>query len=178
MNRVVLVGRITKDPELKTIPNGSVVNFSLAVNRPYLSKSGEREADFVNCVTFNKQAENLSRYIRKGGLLAVEGRLQTRTYTANDGSTRYVTEVVCDSIQFLESKSSNYSSENKNSNNENYQNNNSYQAGNSFQARNQNSYEDLQYEKYSPEDDQKADKTNRTESVESQYGITDDDLPF
>ena len=105
MNRVILVGRITKDPEMKmTQSNIPVVTFTLAVNRQFSDQSGEKQADFIQCVVWRKQAENLARFVRKGALLGVEGRIQTRQYEADNG-TRYVTEVVCDSIQFLESKS-------------------------------------------------------------------------
>lgn len=110
MNKVILVGRITKDPELKTIASGSsVVNFTIAVNRPMAAQQNngeqgnDRNADFISCVIWNKQAENLSKYVKKGALIGVEGRIQTRSYDAN-GTTRYVTEVLCDSVQFLENK--------------------------------------------------------------------------
>ncbi|PKK99042.1 MAG: single-stranded DNA-binding protein [Tenericutes bacterium HGW-Tenericutes-2] len=104
MNRVILVGRITKDPEIKsTQSNIAVVTFTLAVNRQFADQSGEKQADFIQCVVWRKQAENLARFVRKGALLGVEGRIQTRQYEADNG-TRYVTEVVCDSVQFLESK--------------------------------------------------------------------------
>jgi single-strand DNA-binding protein len=104
MNRVILVGRITKDPEVKsTQSNIPVVTFTLAVNRQFSDQSGEKQADFIQCVVWRKQAENLARYVKKGALLGVEGRIQTRQYEADNG-TRYVTEVVCDSVQFLESK--------------------------------------------------------------------------
>jgi single-strand DNA-binding protein len=104
MNRVILVGRITKDPEMKsTQSNIPVVSFTLAVNRQFADQSGERQADFVQCVVWRKQAENLAKFVKKGALLGVEGRIQTRNYEAENG-TRYVTEVVCDSIQFLENK--------------------------------------------------------------------------
>jgi len=104
INRVILVGRITKDPEKKeTQSNIPVVSFTLAVNRQFTDQSGERQADFIQCVVWRKQAENLARYVKKGALLGIEGRIQTRTYEADNG-TRYVTEVVCDSVQFLESK--------------------------------------------------------------------------
>lgn len=104
MNRVILVGRITKDPEVKsTQSNIPVVSFTLAVNRQFTDQSGEKQADFIQCVVWRKQAENLARYVKKGALLGIEGRIQTRTYEADNG-TRYVTEVVCDSVQFLESK--------------------------------------------------------------------------
>lgn len=105
MNRVILVGRITKDPELRTSPNNvSFTAFSIAVNRIAPSPNGEREADFINCVAFNKQAENLCRFIKKGGQIGVEGKLQTRRYVAQDGSNRIATEVICDNIHFLEPK--------------------------------------------------------------------------
>jgi single-strand DNA-binding protein len=104
INRVILVGRITKDPEMKqTQSNIAVVSFTLAVNRQFTDSSGERQADFIQCVVWRKQAENLARFVKKGALLGIEGRIQTRTYEADNG-TRYVTEVVCDSVQFLESK--------------------------------------------------------------------------
>lgn len=104
INRVILVGRITKDPELKsTQSNVNFVNFTLAVNRQFADQSGERQADFIQCVVWRRQAENLAQYIRKGALLGVEGRIQTRSYEA-DGSMRYITEVVCDSVQFLETR--------------------------------------------------------------------------
>ncbi|MDO9628403.1 MAG: single-stranded DNA-binding protein [Acholeplasmataceae bacterium] len=104
INRVILVGRITKDPEIKsTQSNIAVVSFTLAVNRQFADQAGEKQADFIQCVVWRKQAENLARFVRKGALLGVEGRIQTRTYEADNG-TRYVTEVVCDSVQFLESK--------------------------------------------------------------------------
>lgn len=105
MNRVVLVGRITRDPELRyTQSNIAVVSFTLAVNRMFADQSGERQADFIQCVVWRKQAENLARYVTKGQLIGVDGRLQTRTYESDQG-TRYITEVVCDSIQFLETRS-------------------------------------------------------------------------
>lgn len=114
INRVILVGRITKDPELKTTQsNISFVNFTLAVNRQFTDQSGERQADFIQCIVWRKQAENLAQYINKGALLGVEGRIQTRTYEAENG-TRYITEVVCDTIQFLENKSSSQTSNNRN----------------------------------------------------------------
>jgi len=107
MNRVILVGRITKDPEMKsTQSNIAVVSFTLAVNRQFKDQSGENQADFIQCVVWRKQAENLARFVKKGALLGIEGRIQTRNYEADNG-TRYVTEVVCDSVQFLESKGDN-----------------------------------------------------------------------
>ncbi|HAX73900.1 MAG TPA: single-stranded DNA-binding protein [Firmicutes bacterium] len=107
INRVVLVGRLTRDPELKYTTNGTAsLQFSIAVNRTFTSANGEREADFINCVAWRNQAENMAKFVRKGSLLGVEGRIQTRSYQAQDGSKRYVTEVVAESVQFLEPRSS------------------------------------------------------------------------
>jgi single-strand DNA-binding protein len=107
INRVVLVGRLTRDPELRQTQTGiSVASFSLAVNRTFANQSGQREADFVPVVVWRKQAENVAQYVRKGALVGVEGRLQTRSYDTADGSKRFVMEVVADSVQFLESRQS------------------------------------------------------------------------
>jgi single-strand DNA-binding protein len=106
INKTILVGRITKDPEVKTTQaNISVCRFTLAVNRQFTDASGERQADFITCVAWRKTADLLGSYIKKGALLGIEGRIQTGQYDAEDGTTRYTTEVVCDSVQFLESKS-------------------------------------------------------------------------
>lgn len=108
MNKVFLVGRITRDPELKyTASNVAVVSFSVAINRNYQNAQGEYDADFINCVAWRRQAENLARFVRKGHQIGVDGRLQTRNYQTPQGETRYITEVVCDNIQFLETKQTN-----------------------------------------------------------------------
>ena len=107
INNVVLTGRVTKDIELKVTPTGkSVCSFSLAVNRKFV-QDGERQADFINCQLWGKSAETLKKYGKKGMLIGVEGRLQTRNYTNQQGQTVYVTEVVADSFTFLEKKQSN-----------------------------------------------------------------------
>ncbi|MGM8215794.1 single-stranded DNA-binding protein [Bacillaceae bacterium W0354] len=108
LNRVVLVGRLTRDPELRYTPNGvAVANFNIAVNRPFSNQQGEREADFINCVIWRRPAENLANYMKKGGLIGVDGRIQTRSFEGQDGKRVFVTEVVADTVQFLESKGSN-----------------------------------------------------------------------
>lgn len=108
LNRVVLVGRLTKDPEFRTTPNGvSVATFTLAVNRTFTNAQGERDADFINCVTFRKQADNVNRFLSKGSLVGVDGRMQSRSYENQDGKRVFVTEAVCDSVQFLEPKNNN-----------------------------------------------------------------------
>lgn len=126
MNKVILIGRLSRDPELRTTPsNLSVATFSIAVSRPFTPQSGNApETDFINCVVWRRQAENLAKYCRKGSQIAVEGRIQTRNYTAQDGSKRYVTEVMCDNITFLGSKADNSSAPSVDNNN--------YQASSSF----------------------------------------------
>lgn len=102
INRVVLVGRLTKDPELRYTPSGvAVATFTLAVNRTFTNSSGDREADFINVVAWRQLAELCANYVKKGSQVGLEGRLQTRSYDGNDGKRVYVTEVVADNIQFL-----------------------------------------------------------------------------
>ncbi|MCM0647038.1 single-stranded DNA-binding protein [Clostridium swellfunianum] len=104
MNKVVLIGRLTKDPELKFTPGTgtAVATFTLAVDRRLPNKNGQREADFVPIVVWGKQAESTANYMSKGKLMGVSGRIQTRSYDAKDGSKRYVTEIVAEEVQFLE----------------------------------------------------------------------------
>lgn len=107
MNRVVLVGRLTKDPDLRYTPNGvAVASFTLAVNRTFTNQQGEREADFINCVIWRKPAENVANFLKKGSLAGVDGRMQTRSYDGQDGKRVYVTEVLAESVQFLEPRNS------------------------------------------------------------------------
>ena len=111
MNKVVLIGRLTRDPELRyTGSNTAVATFSLAVNRNFTNQQGEREADFINIVVWRKQAENVKNYLSQGSQVAIEGRIQTRSYDDNNGQKRYVTEVVADNVEFLSSKNSSNSS--------------------------------------------------------------------
>ena len=107
MNKAILMGRLTRDPELRYTSSGrAVCQFSIAINRTYTNQQGQRETDFINCVVWDKQAENLAKYVTKGRLVAVDGRIQTRNYDNNEGKKVYVTEVLANSIQFLESKNS------------------------------------------------------------------------
>ena len=158
LNRVVLVGRLTKDPDLRYTPNGvAVANFTIAVNRPFSNQQGNREADFINCVVWRRPAENLANYMKKGSLIGVDGRLQTRTFEGQDGKTVFVTEVVADSVQFLESKGS---SQDRGQNTSGFQ-----------QNRNQNQFQDQsQNQNQNQEDPFK----NNGEPID----ISDDDLPF
>ena len=105
LNSVVLVGRLTKDAELRYTPNNqAVATFSLAVNRPFKNQNGDREADFINCVIWRQQAENLANWAKKGALIGITGRIQTRSYENQQGRQVYVTEVVADNFQLLESR--------------------------------------------------------------------------
>lgn len=106
MNKVFLIGRLTRDPELRYTGNNTpVATFSIAVNRNFTNQSGEREADFINIIVWRKQAENIKNYVKKGSQVAIDGRIQTRNYE-QDGVKRYVTEVVADNVQFLDTKNS------------------------------------------------------------------------
>lgn len=105
INQVTLVGRLTKDPDLRYTPDGKAVsNITLAVNRHYKNASGEIEADFVHCILWGKTAENTVNYCKKGSVLGVTGRIQTRNYDNQEGKRVYVTEVVAEGVRFLSSK--------------------------------------------------------------------------
>ena len=107
MNKVFLIGRLTRDPELRYTGNNTpVATFPLAVNRNFSNQQGEREADFINIVVWRKQAENVKNYLSQGSQVAIDGRIQTRSYDDKEGQRRYVTEVVADNVEFLGSKSS------------------------------------------------------------------------
>lgn len=103
LNRVILIGRLTRDPELRYTANGiGVCTFSIAVNRSYTNQAGERPVDFIDIVTWRQLAENVANYMTKGRLVAVEGRLQVRTYEGQDGQKRRAAEVVADTVRFLD----------------------------------------------------------------------------
>ncbi|HGN9889088.1 TPA: single-stranded DNA-binding protein [Streptococcus pyogenes] len=128
INNVVLVGRMTKDAELRYTPSQvAVATFTLAVNRTFKSQNGEREADFINCVIWRQPAENLANWAKKGALIGVTGRIQTRNYENQQEQRVYVTEVVAESFQMLESRNSQQQSGQDNSS----QNDNSQPFGNS-----------------------------------------------
>ncbi|KWX81286.1 single-stranded DNA-binding protein [Paenibacillus riograndensis] len=104
LNRIILIGRLTRDPELRYTPAGvAVTQFTLAVDRNFTGQNGEREADFIPVVTWRQLAETCANYLRKGRLTAVEGRIQVRNYENNEGKRVYVTEVIADNVRFLES---------------------------------------------------------------------------
>ncbi|TFJ92277.1 single-stranded DNA-binding protein [Lentibacillus salicampi] len=161
LNRVVLVGRLTRDPDLRYTPNGAAVaNFTLAVNRPFSNQQGNRDADFINCVVWRRQAENLAQYMSKGSMVGVDGRVQTRTFETKEGRTAFVTEIVADSVQFLESKGS---SQNRSQPSTGYQPNPS-QNQNQSQSQNQNQ----------PDQNNNNPFKDNGEPID----ISDDDLPF
>lgn len=150
INNAVLVGRLTRDPELRFTSNGSAVaSFNLAVNRNFINQDGERKADFVNCVIWRKPAETLANYAKKGTLIGVVGRIQTRNYENQQGQKVFVTEVVCDNFQLLERRESSESQSNNNVSN---------QESQSFNQNNQ--------------------ANNDMFDGSSQIDINDDDLPF
>jgi single-strand DNA-binding protein len=170
INRIILVGRLTKDPELRFTANGvAVATFTLAVNRPFSNQQGDREADFINVVIWRKQAENVANFLKKGSLAGVDGRLQTRSYDNNEGRRVYVTEVVAESVQFLEPKGSNPSQGGSGGfgggYNERSSNNNNNFGGNQNQNQNQNQNRNNFNEDPFANDGQPID-------------ISDDDLPF
>ena len=107
MNKVIIIGRNTKDIELRQTPSGvSAIEFSIAVKRTFKNANGEYESDFFDCVAFSKLAETISRYVKKGDQVGIEGRLQKRNYTNKDGKKVYVTEIVAENVEFLQSKKS------------------------------------------------------------------------
>ena len=107
MNKAFLIGRLTRDPELRySSSNTAIVNFTIAIDRQYTNAQGQRETDFIRIVAYNKQAENIKKYVSKGSLVAVDGRIQTGSYDDKDGKKVYTTDIVADRVQFLESKGS------------------------------------------------------------------------
>ena len=153
MNKVFLIGRLTRDPELRyTGSNIPTATFSIAVNRNFTNQAGEREADFINVIVWRKQAENCKNYLTKGSQVAIEGRIQTRNYENKDGNKVYVTEVVCENMRMLDTRNSNSST--------------SYLED----------YEpsDLGYQKDSSDEE----SINSTVDSDVDFNISEDDLPF
>ena len=113
MNKIILVGRLTKDPEVRTTSAGfNTVNFTVAVNRNFKNKDGNYDADFLPCVAFRQTADFISKFFKKGNMICLDGRVQTRNYDAADGSKRYVTEVVVENVEFVGGKNDSSSSSN------------------------------------------------------------------
>lgn len=169
INRVVLVGRLTRDPDLRVTQNNiSISNFNLAINRPFTDQNGERGADFINCIAFRKIAENVNKYVKKGSLVGVDGRIQTRNYENKEGQRIYVTEVVADSVQFLEPKGTNNNQSNSNSaERHSYSNNQRYGPAPGGESRGNNS-----------KPQQSKLEENPFQDANGPVDIDDDDLPF
>ena len=170
IKNVTLVGRLTRDPELRYTGNGTaVVSFTIAADRPFTNNQGEREADFINCVAWRRTAEVVSNYTNKGSLVGVTGRIQTRSYENNEGRTVYVTEVVVENFRMLESKAT---AENRRSNddysNGGFNNNQSFNQSRNNQSQNQNSFSS----------NNKFDNDPFDTSNDDDIDISDDDLPF
>ena len=167
INNVVLVGRMTRDAELRYTPsNQAVATFTLAVNRNFKNQNGEREADFINCVIWRQQAENLANWAKKGTLVGVTGRIQTRNYENQQGQRVYVTEVVADNFQLLESRATREGQSGGSYNGE--FNNNSSFGGSSNGG-------------FSSQPSQQTPNFGRDESPfgnSNPMDISDDDLPF
>ncbi|MCS6105640.1 single-stranded DNA-binding protein [Clostridium botulinum] len=196
INRVVLVGRLTRDPELRYTANGAAVaSFTVAVNRQFTNSQGEREADFINCVIWRKAAENFSNFTKKGSLVGIDGRLQTRNYENQQGQRVYVTEIVVENFSLLESRAesekrnagnnnsnqgSNYNNSNQsnqspfgnnNSNNNSYSNNSAGNSGNYNNSNNNSNNNNQSNNSNNNNGDPFADKSKPID-------ISDDDLPF
>lgn len=163
INNVVLVGRLTRDAELRyTQSNIAVATFTLAVNRPFKNEAGEREADFINCVIWRQSAENLANWAKKGSLIGITGAIQTRSYDNQQGQRVYVTEVVASNFQMLESRNSQ-----QNNQGNNFQNGNSYgQQGSFFEGNTTNPVPDFTRD------------NNPFGRPTNPLDISDDDLPF
>ena len=166
MNKVIIIGRLTRDPEMRTTPSGvATTSFSIAVQRNYANAQGDREADFINCVAWRKQAENIAKYCTKGSQVAVDGRIQTRNYDAQDGTKRYVTEVIADNVTFLGSRSGSAESSSYAANNyNNVSNVNDSMSSNNFGGSNDIVTTDLSEDPYA--------------NMGSEVALSDDDLPF
>ena len=181
MNTVQLIGRLTKDPELKYTQSGvATTSFTLAVNRNFTNQQGEREADFIMCTAWRKTAELVCQYLGKGSMVGINGRIQTRNYENQQGQRVYVTEVIVDELTFVESK-------NKQGNQNNYQQN-------QHQNNNQNNYQQNQYQnnnqqnQYQNNNQNGYSQQNQTNmnNQQNQWGqpdwekleVSEDDLPF
>ena|SRR5699024_3379142 len=170
INNVVLVGRLTKDPDLRYTSNGTAVaTFTLAINRNFTNQSGERDADFINCVLWRKAAENMANMARKGTLLGVTGRIQTRNYENQQGQRVYVTEVVAENFQLLESRAA--SEQRRSSDGNDY---GSRPSNTNNQGNNYNQNRSSQSSNGKPNFDRDDSDPFGSSSID----ISDDDLPF
>ena len=170
INNVVLVGRLTKDLDLRYTPNGTAVaTFTMAVNRAFTNQEGKRDADFINCVIWRKPAESLANFTRKGVLIGIEGHIQTRSYDNQQGQRVYVTEVLVESFSLLEPKNKDT---NKHSSNQ-YNNNQSSSNSNN----NHNNYGD-EPNSHQPTNNAASSHQDPFDKTGQPIDISDDDLPF
>lgn len=170
MNKVILIGRLARDPEMRTTQSGlATTTFTVAVSRNFAGSNNGPTADFISCVAWRRQAENIAKYCTKGSQVAVEGRIQTRNYDAQDGTKRYVTEIIADNVTFIGSRP------NGNNNSANNFQSNSYEPNNNFDA---NNFSDNNFNGAS----QDIVTTDLTEdpyaSMGAEVALSDDDLPF
>lgn len=180
INNVVLVGRLTKDAELRyTQSNIAVATFTLAVNRPFKNDAGEREADFINCVIWRQSAENLANWAKKGSLIGVTGAIQTRNYDNQQGQRVYVTEVIASNFQMLESRNNQQNNQGYQDNYGGYQQQGRSNQGNNFQNGNSSGQQGSFFEgnTTNPVPDFTRDN-NPFGSSSNPLDISDDDLPF
>ena len=182
INNVVLVGRLTKDPALRYTPAGAAVaTFTLAVNRNFTSQNGNREADFINCTIWRKSAELMANMARKGSLVGITGRIQTRNYDNQQGQRVYVTEVIADNFQLLESKAA---GEQRQQSGGYTPNNNSYNAGSGNSNQGSTSANGNSNNNYSQQASPKNEMPDFSRNSDpfanegSTLDISDDDLPF
>lgn len=185
INRVVLVGRLTKNPDLRYTQSGAAVaTFTVAVNRQYTNQNGEREADFINCVVWRKAAENFANFTHKGSMVAVEGRLQTRSYENQQGQRVYVTEVNVDNFSLLETKaqSDQYRREHPDQGQGSQMNNNPSFDSNPYGNQSGTFNGNVQTGNLGSSDTSKGNTDNSTadpfEDDGQSIDISDDDLPF
>ena len=190
MNKVILIGRLTRDPEIKTTnTNLPYVQFTIAVDRNYQNKNGERQADFINCIAWRATADLIGRYIHKGNLIGVEGQIQTNSYDdPNTGMRRTSTNVLVENVQFLEKKQDNVNpnvnpfadmvspqSYNNQGFNNNQQRNYSNNGYNNYNNGYNNNYQNNGYNQQ-PKPEQKQE--NPFDNISNQFDISNDDLPF
>lgn len=177
INNVVLVGRLTRDAELRYTGSGTAVaSFTVAVERPFTNAQGERETDFINCVAWRKTAEIISNFTRKGSLVGVTGRMQTRNYTNNEGRKVYITEVVCENFQMLEPKSVTEKREHSDGSSSNANSNSGF--SNNYSNNSNNSQNNNQAPKSNAKSNYANFDENPFESNNDSIDISDDDLPF
>jgi len=180
INRVVLVGRLTRDPELRyTTNNIANLRFTVAVNRQFSNQNGERQADFISCVAWRAQAENMARFLKKGSLIGVEGRIETGSYQGQDGQMRYTSDVIADSVQFLEPRGAQHGGSAQpqpgfagNDNFNGFPSGNTAQPSNTFPSGNNSGHANP------PSFPSNVGNNNSVPDFNSTIDISDDDLPF